>query len=198
MVYIDDLCSEFISLIDDNFDKGYRNIENVYKTTVGQVANLLYRFKESRVNLLTESVGIGLERALYSTYLSYFKPADFHYNLDSFSDERGIFCEFLKTKDSGQISFFTAKAGVTRGQHYHHTKNEKFLILKGSARFKFMNILNNNQHEIESDDTKMQVIETIPGWAHNITNIGSETLIVMLWANEVFDPLLPDTIAEEL
>ena len=198
LVYIDDLCREFISLIDHNFDKGYRNIENVYKTTVGHVANLLYKFKESRVNLLTESVGVGLERALYSTYLSYFKPNDFHYNLESFADERGIFCEFLKTKDSGQISFFTANVGVTRGQHYHHTKNEKFFILKGRARFKFKNILNNDQHEIESDDTKMQVIETIPGWAHDITNIGSETLIVMLWANEVFDPLLPDTIAEDL
>jgi len=104
----------------------------------------------------------------------------------------------LKTKDSGQFSFFTAHPGITRGGHYHHSKSEKFLVIKGHANFKFENINTGERHELKVDGSKSEVIETIPGWTHDITNCGNEELIVMLWANEIFDREQPDTFPREL
>ena len=113
--------------------------------------------------------------------------------LESNVDERGNFVEFIKTLNSGQISFFTSKPGKIRGGHYHHTKSEKFLVLKGQAKFRFKNIISNDYFDVDSSDSNPVVVETIPGWAHDITNVGSEDMIVMLWANENFDKSKPDT-----
>ena len=148
--------------------------------------------------LVIENVGVGLKRALYSTFLSYTDPKDFSYSISSNEDKRGIFCEMMKTKDSGQFSFFTALPGITRGGHYHHSKNEKFLVIKGKALFKFENISTGDNHLINVDANKLELVDTIPGWTHDITNIGDEDLIVMLWANEIFDHDKPDTYAREL
>ena len=104
----------------------------------------------------------------------------------------------LKTKDSGQFSFFTAGSNITRGVHYHHTKNEKFLVLKGKALFKFRNIMSNEYHELITSGSEPTIVETIPGWSHDITNIGSDELVVMLWANEIFDKNNPDTFSHEV
>ena len=198
LVYIDDVCDSFISLIKADKKEGYLQINNVYKTTVGEVANQLINFKNSRESLVTEDVGTGLTRALYSTYLSYLEPNKFYYSLVGHEDERGLFCEFLKTKNSGQFSFFTAHPGIKRGSHYHHSKTEKFLVVEGRARFKFENMITSEKYEIEADKSELKVIESIPGWAHNIENIGTSKLIVMLWANEVFDRDVPDTITKLL
>lgn len=198
LVYIDDVCQALIALLDGNSESGVKSVPVEYKTTVGEVANLLRGFKESRETLVTERVGTGLARALYSTYLSYFKPADFHYTLPKYGDERGVFCEMLKTKESGQFSFFTAHKGITRGGHYHHTKNEKFLVIKGKALFKFEHIITGERYELTVDSDEATVVETVPGWSHDVTNIGEEELIVMLWANEIFDREAPDTIAKPL
>ena len=141
-----------------------------------------------------ESSGVGIDRALYSTYLSYLPKNKFSYKLKCHADSRGSFVEVLKTSVNGQFSFFTANPGVTRGEHYHHTKSEKFLVLKGKAKFKFKNVLNNEKFSLIVSDSIPEVVETIPGWAHNIKNIGNETMIVMLWANEVFNSSIPDTI----
>jgi UDP-2-acetamido-2,6-beta-L-arabino-hexul-4-ose reductase len=100
----------------------------------------------------------------------------------------------LKTKDSGQFSYFTAHPGITRGGHYHHTKTEKFLVIKGTAKFRFCNILTGERYNVETSDSEPMVVETVPGWTHDITNIGDDELIVMLWANEIFDNDKPDTI----
>jgi UDP-2-acetamido-2,6-beta-L-arabino-hexul-4-ose reductase len=104
----------------------------------------------------------------------------------------------LKTKDSGQFSFFTAHPGVTRGGHYHHTKTEKFLVIKGEASYKFRNIVTDEFYEllVSGDDSK--IVETAPGWTHDITNVGKDEMIVMLWANEIFDRENPDTFAREI
>ncbi|TOF61790.1 polysaccharide biosynthesis C-terminal domain-containing protein, partial [Vibrio parahaemolyticus] len=166
-----------------------------YQTTVGDVAELLQSFKRSRDNLITENVGEGLVRALYSTYLSYMSPEQFSYTIPSYGDERGVFSEMLKTKQAGQFSFFTAHPGITRGGHYHHSKNEKFLVLKGKARFKFEHIGTGERYELETEGCAPQIVETVPGWSHDITNIGEEEMIVMLWANEIFDREAPDTFA---
>ncbi|WP_283628140.1 UDP-2-acetamido-2,6-beta-L-arabino-hexul-4-ose reductase [Shewanella baltica] len=198
LVYIDDVCASLISLINGDSDSGYKTVSPSYSSTVGDVANLLRSFKASRNNLVTENVGTGLVRALYSTYISYMSPDQFSYSIPSYGDERGVFSEMLKTKEAGQFSFFTAHPGITRGGHYHHTKNEKFLVVKGKALFKFEHIVTGECYELLTDSSSLRVVETVPGWSHDITNIGDEEMIVMLWANEVFDREAPDTFARPL
>lgn len=198
LVYIDDVCACLISLINGDSDSGYKTVSPSYSTTVGDVANLLCSFKASRNNLVTENVGTGLVRALYSTYISYMSPDQFSYSIPSYGDERGVFSEMLKTKEAGQFSFFTAHPGITRGGHYHHTKNEKFLVVKGKALFKFEHIVTGERYELLTDCSSLRIVETVPGWSHDITNIGDEEMIVMLWANEIFDREAPDTFARPL
>jgi UDP-2-acetamido-2,6-beta-L-arabino-hexul-4-ose reductase len=195
LVYIDDVVAEFLRVMDHRPAPGeYQDVQPAYRITVGKLAEQLRVFKESRASLITESVGAGLTRALYSTYLTYFTPDQFAYPLAKHEDPRGVFVEMLKTHDSGQFSYFTAHPGVTRGGHYHHTKTEKFLVIKGEARFCFRHIDTGVTHEHCTSAKSPEVVETIPGWSHDITNIGDEEMIVMLWANEIFDRQRPDTI----
>lgn len=198
LVYVDDVCQSLIALLDGKTAPGLCKAVPEYSTTVGEVAELLHLFKESRETLVTEDVGQGLTRALYSTYLSYIQPDQFSYAIPSYTDERGSFCEMLKTKSAGQFSFFSAHPGVTRGGHYHHSKNEKFLVIKGKALFKFENMISGERYELETSGSSPLIVETVPGWSHDITNIGEEELVVMLWANEVFDRSAPDTFAHPL
>jgi UDP-2-acetamido-2,6-beta-L-arabino-hexul-4-ose reductase len=121
-------------------------------------------------------------------------PAKFAYDLPRYGDERGVFVEMLKTVDSGQFSFFTAHPGITRGGHYHHSKTEKFLVIKGSARFGFRHVVTNETYEVLTQGDVSRVVETVPGWTHDITNVGDDEMVVMLWANEIFDRQKPDTI----
>ncbi|MEL7114956.1 MAG: NAD-dependent epimerase/dehydratase family protein [Pseudomonadota bacterium] len=169
-----------------------------YRITVGELAETLHRYRDvRRTNTLGET-GTGLGRALYATYVSYLPTADFAYPLTRHGDARGVFAEMLRTEHSGQFSFFTAGPGVTRGGHYHHTKTEKFLVLKGRALFKFLNMDTGETHTLETHADESMVVETVPGWSHDITNISEDELICMLWANECFDPDRPDTIAHPL
>lgn len=193
LVYIDDVISDFLDVIRNRPESGFRNVEPVNQVTVGEIADMLNAFKQSRESLISERVGTGLIRALYSTYLSYLTPELFAYPLTKHDDPRGSFVEVLKTKDSGQFSYFTAHPGVTRGGHYHHTKTEKFLVLKGKARFRFRHLITNEVASIDTSGDKPEVVETIPGWSHDITNVGDDEMIVMLWANEIFDRARPDT-----
>lgn len=198
MVYIDDVCNTFISLLKHKHQAGFLSISPVFSITVGEVVKRLRSFKESRDSLMVDDVGSGLTRALYSTYLSYLKPEQFAYSIPSYTDERGSFSEMLKTTNSGQISFFTAHPGITRGGHYHHSKNEKFLVIRGKARFKFEQIITAEKYSLCVDCSNLQVVETVPGWSHDITNVGEDELVVMLWANEIFDRQRPDTITKKL
>jgi UDP-2-acetamido-2,6-beta-L-arabino-hexul-4-ose reductase len=198
LVYIDDVCAAFLDLLSLNQAAGQVEIDPVYETTVGFVADQISAFRKSRQTLISEPVGKGLVRALYSTYVSYLSTDDFSYTVPSYGDERGFFVEMLKTPDAGQFSFFTAHPGITRGGHYHHSKTEKFLVIKGEARFGFRHILTGEKKELMTSGKVPCIVETIPGWAHDITNIGAEEMIVMLWANEIFDRQKPDTIAHEV
>ena len=202
LVYVDDVLPRFIQLMDGadaSVDaNSFAVVAPQYTTTVGEVANLIQAFKHSRQTLLTERVGTGLVRALYTTYVSYLPPVAFTYTVPMYGDPRGVFAEMLKTPDCGQFSYFTAHPGVTRGGHYHHSKTEKFLVIKGQARFKFRHMQTGEAYELTTSGEKAEIVETVPGWTHDITNIGTEEMIVMLWANEVFVRQRPDTFASPL
>lgn len=199
LVYVDDIVEKFVQILvgKENLEK-FGSIEPVYEISLQKLAELLKKFKKGRSNLIIEKVGKGLTRALYSTYLSYLPKEQFSYGLKNHEDQRGTFVEMLKTIDSGQISFFTAYPGITRGNHYHHSKAEKFLVIKGQASFQFRNVMNGDRHEIKTSGNIPEIVETVPGWTHNITNIGDEELVVMLWANEIFDSENPDTFFSEV
>ena len=199
LVYVDDVVQRFIHLLDGAdaaLDAaGFATVAPQYSTTVGALAAQIQAFKESRNNLVTERVGTGLVRALYSTYVSYLPVEEFAYTVPQHGDARGVFVEMLKTPDCGQFSYFNAHPGITRGGHYHHSKTEKFLVIKGCARFKFRHMHTGETHTLDTSGEQAQVVETVPGWTHDITNIGSDELVVMLWANEIFDRERPDTFA---
>ena len=199
LVYVDDVVERFIQLLDGadamvDAD-GFAAVAPQYTTTVGELAAQIQAFKDSRSTLMTERVGTGLIRALYATYVSYLPVEAFTYAVPQHGDPRGVFVEMLKTPDCGQFSFFTAHPGITRGGHYHHTKTEKFLVIKGQARFKFRHMQTGQAHELCTSGDMAEIVETVPGWTHDITNIGADEMIVMLWANEVFDRARPDTFA---
>jgi UDP-2-acetamido-2,6-beta-L-arabino-hexul-4-ose reductase len=199
LVYIDDVIKEFVSILQGkNGSRKELSVQPEYKITLGELADQIKRFYDSRNSLISERVGDGLVRKLYSAYVSYLSPRQFAYSIPSYGDERGMFAEILKTKDSGQFSFFTAKPGVTRGGHYHNSKTEKFLVIQGEARFGFRHVISDETYEIVVTSKDLKIVETVPGWSHDITNIGTEEMIAMLWANEIFDPDNPDTITHKV
>jgi len=196
LVHIDDLVATIARIMTGEEIFGpYCQVAPSYPITVGELAAQILAFRASRSSLVSERVGTGLTRVLYATYVSYLPPERFTYEVPGFGDSRGVFVEMLKTQDSGQFSFFTSHPGVTRGEHYHHSKTEKFLVIKGNARFRFRHIMSNESHEICTSGDKPEIVETVPGWAHSITNMGDDEMIVMLWANEIFDHDRSDTYA---
>ncbi|MBB3445125.1 NAD-dependent epimerase/dehydratase family protein [Rhizobium sp. BK379] len=199
LVYIDDLVAEFIDRLENGLPENeYPSVKPVYSTTVGELAETLRSFHVSRETLNPGGVGDGLRRGLYATFLSFMKPEHFAYDLVTHRDPRGEFAEMLRTENAGQFSFFTAHPGVTRGGHYHHTKNEKFLVVQGKAQFRFRHVLSNETAQLFTEGSTPRIVETVPGWAHDITNVGKDTMIVLLWANENFDPEKPDTIVKQV
>jgi len=195
LVYVDDVVDEFLRILDEPQPGLERaEVNQTYAITLGKLAEQIFAFQNCRTSLISERVGTGLTRALYSTYISYLPPEKFAYDLPKYGDERGVFVEMLKTPDCGQFSFFTVNPGVTRGSHYHHTKTEKFLVLTGMVRMRFRQIVTAEICEVTVSGDKPQVVDSIPGWVHDITNVGDSEVVVMLWANEVFDRQRPDCI----
>ncbi|MES3040558.1 MAG: NAD-dependent epimerase/dehydratase family protein [Pseudomonadota bacterium] len=196
LVYIDDVIVHFIAVMEGKLSgTPFLTVDPQYSILIGELADQIRAFRDSRTTLITEPVGTGLIRALYSTYVSYLPPESFAYDVPKYGDPRGVFVEMLKTRDSGQFSFFTAHPGITRGGHYHHSKTEKFLVIKGRACFRFRHIVSGDFHELFTSGEQPQIVETVPGWTHDITNVGDDEMIVMLWANEMFDRERPDTYA---
>ncbi len=197
LVHVDDVVHAFLALLDGRpavvDDDGFAVVAPQYAATVGELATQIEAFRDSRQTLTPGRVGAGLARALYATFVSYLPPAQFAYPLRAHDDARGRFVEMLRTPDSGQFSFFTAHPGQSRGGHYHHAKTEKFLVLHGRAWFRFRHVQSDERHELVIDAADAVAVESVPGWTHDVTNIGDSDLIVMLWANEVFDPARPDT-----
>jgi UDP-2-acetamido-2,6-beta-L-arabino-hexul-4-ose reductase len=196
LAYIDDVVTAIRGALNSSFSGcEYYVVEPVYAVSIEKLANHIRTFKLCRSTLATERVGIGFLRALYATYMSHLPNEWFSYEVKKYVDSRGEFVEMLKTPDCGQFSYFTAHPGITRGGHYHHTKSEKFLVIKGQARFKFRHMCTGEAYELTTSGEKAEIVESVPGWTHDITNIGTDEMIVMLWANEVFDRQRPDTFA---
>ena len=194
LVYIDDVVNTFSKHLTEKIDdKEYYSIPTIYERTLGEILELLYSFKNNRNNLIINKVGTGFERALYSTYLSYLPKDKFSYELTEHKDNRGAFVEIIKTLDSGQFSISTSKPGITRGNHYHNTKNEKFLVIKGEAIIRFRHIYSDEVIEYPVSDKKLEVVDIPVGYTHNITNTGDSEMILVIWANELFDKKNPDT-----
>ena len=198
LVYVDDLMATLLAALDGRVAAPrageLATTGPIYESTVGEVAECIRGFRAGRQTLQIDRVGTGLMRALYATYVSGLPVEGFAYDLPVHADARGVFVEMLKTPDAGQFSFLTAAPGVTRGGHYHHTKTEKFLVIRGNARFRFRHMLTGETYALDTTGEVPQVVETVPGWTHDITNLGEEDLIVMLWANEIFDRDQPDTV----
>ena len=199
LVHVDDVVAHFLSFIENiKSHAGFFSVTPEYKISLQALSEEILSYRNLRENLIVNRVGNSLSRALYSTYVSYLPPDQFAYEIEKNSDPRGTFVEMLRTSDNGQMSYFTAQPGVTRGGHYHHTKTEKFLVVKGNALFRFRNILTDELVEFETDGESPKIVDTPPGWSHDITNIGINELVVMLWANENFDKENPDTIMSKV
>lgn len=193
IAYVDDVVDEFLRVLtEDRVGFSVESLPKSYSISLGKLVQKIHAFNESRHSLITERVGDGLVRALYSTYISNLAPYQFVYDLTKHGDDRGIFVEMLKTPDCGQISYFTVHPGITRGSHYHNSKTEKFLVVKGIAQMRFRHLITREFYQITVSGDKPQVVESIPGWVHDITNIGDDDAIVVLWANEIFDGQKPD------
>ena len=198
LLYIDDLIVDIMTLLREEAPECLYTPTLAYSTTVGEIVKSINDFHEGRRENRVYAVGDGLTRALYATYIATLPAEDFSYSIKMHVDPRGAFSEVLKTPASGQFSFLTAHPGVTRGGHYHHTKIEKFVVIRGEALFRFRHILSGEVIEIRTSGNQPTVVETIPGWTHDITNVGDDLMISLLWANEIFSPERPDTIAEEV
>jgi len=199
LVYIDDVVEALLAAVESAAPGAhYGTVTPEYSITLGELAAQIRAFARSRETLVTERTGTGLVRALHATYLSYLPVESFSYKVPQYADPRGVFVEMLKTPDCGQFSFFTAHPGVTRGGHYHHSKTEKFLVIRGEALFRFRHLLTGERVELRTSGAEAQIVETVPGWSHDITNVGTDEMIVMLWANEIFDRARPDTISSKV
>lgn len=201
LVYIDDVVRDIISKIEDQEkrkDKFYYEIQEVYNVKLGKLAELIMSFKDSRNNITGPNGKDAFESKLYATYLSYLDENNFSYCLDKHEDQRGSFTEFLKTSDNQQVSINIAKPGVVRGNHWHNTKNEKFLIIKGQGIIRFRKVFESEIFEYRVSGDEFRVLDIPPGYVHNIENIGEEDLITIMWASELFDKNNPDTYYAEV
>ena len=200
LVYIDDVVDEFIAALKDkaNIVEGFGTVPTTHTIELGKIADLIYSFKESRRNLSLPDFSNEFEKKLYSTYLSFLPKDDFAYALDMKSDERGSFTEFIKSDEKGQVSVNIAKPGITKGNHWHHTKNEKFLVVSGEAVIAFRKVGEEEviEYRVSGDDLK--VVDIPCGYTHNIQNVGNTDLVTVMWVNEVFNQNKPDTFFEKV
>jgi UDP-2-acetamido-2,6-beta-L-arabino-hexul-4-ose reductase len=186
--------TEFINALCGSENKvgDFCEVPVVHKITLGEIADMLYSFKESR-NTKEIPLQEGFSRKLYATYLSYLPEDAFSYPLKMNVDERGSFTEFLKTDNFGQVSVNVSKPHITKGNHWHHTKNEKFLVVSGKGVIRFKKIDSDEVIEYFVSGEKLEVVDIPTGYTHNIENLGDTDMVTIMWANEKFNPEKPDT-----
>ena len=195
LVYIDDVVNELISALEGNENKPdeFCEVPVVHTITLGEIVDMIYSFKTSREDKSVPDMSDSFTKKLYSTYLSYLPEDQFSYELKMNIDQRGSFTEFIKTPDRGQVSVNISKPGITKGNHWHHTKNEKFLVVSGSGVIRFRKIDSDEIVEYFVSGDKMEVVDIPTGYTHNIENLGDSDMVTIMWANESFDPEKPDT-----
>ena len=195
LVYIDDLVAEFIKALEGQGIKKdeFYSVSDNYKIKLGELAELIKSFKNSRKTLAVANMSDDFTRKLYSTYLSFLPEDDFSYDLKMNIDNRGSFTEFLRMSDSGQVSVNVSKPGITKGNHWHHTKNEKFLVVSGVGLIRFRKIDEDKIIEYRVSGEKLEVVDIPTGYTHSIVNIGKKDLVTVIWVNEPFNPEKPDT-----
>lgn len=197
LVYIDDVIKCLLKHIDEPIQGGRCTFEEVtphHQVTLGSLVEMIQSFKNSRNNLLVPKVGHAFEKALYSTYLSYLPANAFSYNLELKTDNRGWLFELLKSPDAGQIFLSSTLPGITRGNHFHHTKTEKFVVIQGEGLIRFRKVDEENILEYRVSGSKPSVVDIPPGYTHSITNVGTDVMITLFWANEIFNQQAPDTV----
>ena len=216
LIYIDDVVASIIDAIEDiniiklnevseevsltttgassiQIDKYYYEVTTVYKRTLGNIVDSLKMFRNMRKSLLIPDLSDGFNKALYSTYLTYLEEDDFSYYLDKKEDNRGWLAELVKSEQFGQMFVSKTHPGITRGNHWHHTKTEKFIVIQGQASIRFRKIDEDKVIEYIVDGEKPQVLDIPPGYTHSIENIGQDEVITLFWSNEMFNPEKPDT-----
>ncbi|UTT43572.1 polysaccharide biosynthesis C-terminal domain-containing protein [Exiguobacterium aurantiacum] len=201
LAYIDDVLDTLVGLLDARGRKPAVYEEEVAihpPIELGRIAGLLQTFKDSRRSLAVPQLDDAFTKQLYSTYLSYLPVDRFAYDLKLNEDARGSFTEFIRTPDRGQVSINVAKPGITKGNHWHHTKNEKFLVVSGEALIRFRQVGENEVHTYHVTGEMMRVLDIPTGYTHNIENIGTTDLVTVIWVNEAYDPNNPDTYFMEV
>ncbi|WP_423188937.1 capsular polysaccharide biosynthesis protein CapF [Alkalibacterium sp. f15] len=195
LVYIDDVVNELIMAVDEQENRvgSFCEVPVEHVMTLGEIAELIYAFKKTREDRSVPNMSDTFTKKLYSTYLSYLPENQFSYDLKMNIDQRGSFTEFLKTPDRGQVSVNISKPGITKGNHWHHTKNEKFLVVSGKGVIRFRKVNTDKILEYFVTGVKMEVVDIPVGYAHNIENLGETDMVTVMWVNEPFDPEKPDT-----
>jgi UDP-2-acetamido-2,6-beta-L-arabino-hexul-4-ose reductase len=195
LCYIDDVLDEFLRALEDNptIQDDYCVVPVTYSIKLEELADRIKSFKESRTNLSIPNMEDALTKKLYSTYLSFLPEDKFSYDLKMNCDQRGSFTEFLRTSERGQVSINVSKPGITKGNHWHHTKNEKFLVVSGEGIIRFRKIDSGEIIEYKVSGEKLQVVDIPIGYTHSIVNVGENDLVTVMWVNECFDPKKPDT-----
>ncbi|MEG1644397.1 MAG: capsular polysaccharide biosynthesis protein CapF [Acinetobacter sp.] len=202
LAYIDDVVSELLSALtgDEHREGNYCAVPTVHTITLGEIATLIRSFRESRTDLSVPNTSDPFTKKLYATYLSYLPTNAFAYPLTMHCDDRGSFTEILRTVDRGQFSVNISKPHITKGNHWHHTKNEKFVVVSGRGviRFRRMDDPSAAIIEYSVSGDKIEVLDIPTGYTHNIENVGDTDMVTFMWCNECFDPEHPDTYFAEI
>ncbi|WP_373751001.1 capsular polysaccharide biosynthesis protein CapF [Jeotgalibaca porci] len=195
LVYIDDVVKSLMGALEgrEQREDNYCVVSITHQTTLGKIVDLIESFKASRAERSIPDMSEPFTKKLYSTYLSYLPENQFSYDLKMNVDARGSFTEFIRTPDRGQVSVNISKPGITKGNHWHHTKNEKFLVVSGSGIIRFRKLNSDEIIEYFVSGDKLEVVDIPVGYTHNIENLGDSDMVTIMWVNEVFDPENPDT-----
>lgn len=198
LCYIDDVVDAIISKLDAKDETGLYSVEQTDTVTLGKLRDILLGFRANRTDFHYPSQATPLHRNLWATYLNYLDTSHFSYELATRSDDRGSFTEILKDTVNGQVSVNISKPGIIKGQHWHASKSEKFLVVHGNGVIRFRDVFGTEIIEYPISAQKLEVVDIPTGYIHNVENLGNDDMVTLMWANEIFDPLRPDTYPEEV
>lgn len=198
LVYVEDLMQQFISIFEIPSIREIIDVDNIESIKLGELAKMIQQFKQWDETLTIPNLEKSIDKKLYSTYISMKSPEDFLTHMKMHIDERGSFTELIKSLSAGQVSINIAKPGIEKGNHYHHHKHEKFVVVSGHAEIKLRKIGSDEITTIYSNGDNIQSVDIPPGYVHSISNVGYIDLITLMWANEIFDPTNPDTIYQKV